>query len=112
MTQPLGRFRRTRQAWPMDQRISLITLGVHDLARAKAFYEQLGWRGQEVEETVFFQAGGLAVVLWGLDKLADDAGLPTATGQGFRGMALAQNVRTRDEVDVIVAAAEAAGATV
>ena len=59
----------------MEQRVSLITLGVDDVARAKAFYEQLGWQGQEVEETVFFQAGGLAVVLWGRDKLADDAGI-------------------------------------
>jgi catechol 2,3-dioxygenase-like lactoylglutathione lyase family enzyme len=96
----------------MDQRISLITLGVTDLARAKAFYEQLGWRGQEIQETVFFQAGGLAVVLWGEDKLADDAGLEPRTGDGFRGTSLAHNVRSTDEVDAIVAAAEAAGATV
>ena len=96
----------------MEQRISLITLGVADLARAKAFYEQLGWSGQEVQETVFFQAGGLAVVLWGQDKLADDAGLEPRTGEGFRGMSLAQNVRSTAEVDAIVSAAEAAGATV
>ena len=56
----------------MEQRVSLISLGVDDLAKSKAFYEQLGWRGQEVEETVFFQTGGLAVVLWSRDKLADD----------------------------------------
>ena len=60
----------------MDQRISLVTLGVSDLARARTFYERLGWRGQEVEETVFFQAGGIAIVLWSADKLAADAGLP------------------------------------
>ena len=48
----------------MEQRISLITLGVADLSRARTFYERLGWRGQEVEETVFFQAGGMAVILW------------------------------------------------
>lgn len=47
----------------MEQRISLVTLGVTDVGRAKAFYEGLGWRGQEVQETVFFQAGGLALVL-------------------------------------------------
>ena len=47
----------------MEQRVSLITLGVADLARARAFYERLGWRGQEVEETAFFQAGGMALVL-------------------------------------------------
>jgi len=96
----------------MDQRISLITLGVADLARARAFYEQLGWRGQEVEETVFFQAGGMAVVLWSEDKLADDAGLPRESGQRFRGMSLAQNVRSAADVDAVVAAAEEAGAVV
>lgn len=49
----------------MEQQVSLITLGVADVGRARAFYEQLAWQGQEVEETVFFQAGGLALVLWG-----------------------------------------------
>lgn len=47
----------------VEQRISLVTLGVGDLAGAKRFYEQLGWQGQEVEETVFLQAGGMALVL-------------------------------------------------
>jgi catechol 2,3-dioxygenase-like lactoylglutathione lyase family enzyme len=95
----------------MEQRVSLITLGVTDLPRARRFYEALGWRGQEVEETVFFQAGGLGLVLWHQDKLADDAGVPPAA-PGFRGMSLAQNVRSRAEVDAVVAAAEAAGARV
>ncbi|MFJ2085209.1 VOC family protein [Micromonospora chokoriensis] len=96
----------------MEQRISLVTLGVADVARAKAFYEQLGWRGQEVEETVFFQAGGLAVVLWGRDKLADDAGIADPGTDGFGGMALAQNVRSREEVDEVITTAVKAGATV
>jgi len=96
----------------MEQRISLVALGVSDLSRARAFYEQLGWRGQEVEETVFFQAGGLAVVLWSVEKLAADAGVPARQGHGFGGLTLAQNVRTRSEVDDVVAAAAAAGATV
>ncbi len=96
----------------MEQRISLITLGVADLARARAFYAALGWRGQETEETVFFQAGGLAVVLWGRDKLAADAGVPDAGGTGFGGIALAHNVRSEAEVDSLVAAAVDAGATV
>lgn len=95
----------------MEQRISLVTLGVGDVARARAFYEALGWRGQEVERTVFFQAGGLALVLWGADQLADDAGLPPAP-PGFRGVALAHNTRSRAEVDEVLAAAEAAGAAV
>jgi predicted lactoylglutathione lyase len=98
----------------VEQRISLITLGVSDLSRAKRFYEALGWRGQEVEQTVFFQAGGIALVLWGEDKLAADAGLSSARRGGgeFRGMSLAQNVRSRAEVDTAIAAARSAGATV
>ncbi|MGA4726196.1 VOC family protein [Micromonospora taraxaci] len=96
----------------MEQRISLVTLGVADVARAKAFYEQLGWRGQELEETVFIQAGGLAVVLWGRDKLADDAGIADPGTDGFGGMALAQNVRSREEVDEVIETATKAGATV
>ncbi|WBB70976.1 VOC family protein [Micromonospora sp. WMMD812] len=96
----------------MEQRISLVTLGVADLPRSRAFYEQLGWRGQEVEETVFFQAGGLALVLWGRAKLAADAGVDDAGGDGFGGMTLAQNVRSRGEVDELMATAAAAGAAV
>ncbi|MFG1913959.1 VOC family protein [Micromonospora sp. NPDC048898] len=96
----------------MEQRISLITLGVSDLARATAFYQHLGWQGQEVEETVFLQAGGLALVLWGRDKLAADAGIDDPGTDGFRGVTLAQNVRSRAEVDEVIATATEAGATV
>lgn len=96
----------------MEQRLSLVTLGVIDLPRARAFYEHLGWRGQEVEETVFFQAGGMAIVLWSLDKLSADCGVAQRQESGFDGLALAQNVRSRDEVDEVMAAAERAGATV
>jgi predicted lactoylglutathione lyase len=96
----------------VDQRVSLITLGVEDLAAAKRFYEALGWICKEVEETVFVQAGGSAVVLWGREKLAADAGVEDARSDGFGGMALAQNVRSREEVDAIVAAAEGAGARI
>jgi predicted lactoylglutathione lyase len=100
----------------MDQRISLITLGVTDLARAREFYERLGWRGQELEQTVFFQAGGLAVVLWGRDKVAADAGVDdNSTGDstdGFGGMTLAHNVGSRDEVDEIMRQAADAGAAI
>jgi hypothetical protein len=95
----------------MEQRISLVTLGVADVARSTAFYVALGWRGQEVEETVFFQAGGSAVVLWGRDRLAADCGVADTCGSGFGGIALAHNVRSRGEVDQIMAAAQAAGAT-
>jgi predicted lactoylglutathione lyase len=95
----------------MEQRVSLVTLGVEDLARATAFYAALGWHGQEAQETAFFQAGPLAIVLWSRDKLAEDSGIED-DGGSFGGIALAQNVRSREEVDAIVAAAGAAGATV
>ncbi len=96
----------------MQQRISIITLGVTDLSRAREFYERLGWRGQEVQQTVFFQAGGMGFILWNQDKLADDAGLGPVSGTGFRGSALAQNVHAREDVDIIMAAAEAAGGAI
>ncbi|MGC4780197.1 VOC family protein [Micromonospora zamorensis] len=96
----------------MEQRISLVTLGVSDVARAKAFYEQLGWHGQEVEETVFLQAGGLALVLWSRQKLAADAGISDRRTDGFGGVTLAQNVRSREEVDELMATATKAGGTV
>lgn len=96
----------------MEQRISLVTLGVADLARARTFYERLGWRGQEVEQTVFFQAGTIAVVLWGRDKLAADAGVEDPGTDGFGGVVLAHNVRSRSEVDAVLGAAADAGAEV
>ncbi|WP_238013208.1 VOC family protein [Dactylosporangium sp. AC04546] len=96
----------------MDQRISIVTLGVADLARARAFYERLGWRGQETQETVFIQAGGLALVLWSRAKLAADSGIDDRGGDGFGGISLAHNVRSREEVDEILGTAAAAGATV
>ncbi|WP_034269293.1 VOC family protein [Haloechinothrix halophila] len=96
----------------MEQRISLITLGVTDLARARDFYERLGWRGQEVEETVFLQAGGSALVLWGRDKLAADCGIENEGPAGFSGVVLAHNVRSQAEVDDVMRDAAAAGATI
>lgn len=96
----------------MEQRLSLVTMGVADLRRARAFYERLGWHGQQVQETVFFQAGSIGVVLWGRDELAADSGIDDSGTDGFGGMALAHNVRSPGEVDAIVAAAASAGATV
>ncbi|CAN5557742.1 VOC family protein [soil metagenome] len=96
----------------MEQRVSLITLGVGDVQRARAFYERLGWQGREVDETVFFQAGGVAIVLWGTDKLALDCGIPQRQDGGFEGIAFAHNVRSETEVDEVIAAAERAGAVV
>lgn len=96
----------------VEQRLSLVTLGVSDLDRSRRFYERLGWHGQQVEETVFFQAGGIGIVLWGRDKLAEDSGLVDMHADGFGGIALAHNVRSAAEVDDVVAAAAEAGATV
>jgi predicted lactoylglutathione lyase len=95
----------------VEKRISLVSLGVDDLARARAFYAALGWHGQEVEETVFIQAGPMALVLWDRGKLAADSGIADR-GSGFDGVVLAQNVRSTAEVEAVVAQAAQAGATV
>lgn len=95
----------------MEQRVSLITLGVADLAVSRRFYEALGWQGQEVEETVFFQAGGSGVVLWARDKLAADAAIPDE-GAAFGGIALAHNVRSEAEVEGVLRQAASAGAAI
>jgi uncharacterized protein len=102
----------TRSLGAVEQRISLVTLGVTDLARARRFYEELGWRGQEVEDTVFFQAGGQALVLWGRDELAADSGVDDDGSCSFSGITLAHNVRSPEEVEDIVKRAAGAGATV
>jgi catechol 2,3-dioxygenase-like lactoylglutathione lyase family enzyme len=96
----------------MEQRLSLITLGVNDLPRARAFYEQLGWVGHEVEETVFLDAGGVTLVLWGRDELALDSGVENDGAGAFGGIVLAHNVRSEAEVDQVIAEAERAGAIV
>ncbi|MFB6812021.1 VOC family protein [Streptomyces sp. NPDC056387] len=96
----------------MEQRISMVTLGVADLARAQRFYAALGWRGTEVQETVFHQAAGLALVLWDRRKLAADCGLPDTPPSAFGGIALAHNVRTDAEVDAVLGAAAGAGGTI
>jgi len=95
----------------MEQRVSLITLGVDDVTRSRTFYERLGWRGQELDETVFFQEGGVAIVLWGRDKAALDCGMDDERSGGFEGIALAHNVRSPAEVDEVMAAAQRAGGT-
>src|SRR5262249_3456007 len=96
----------------MEQRISIVTLGGADVTRARTFYERLGWRGQELEETVFFQAGSMALILWGRAKLADDSGVTDTGAGGFDGVVLAHNLRSRDEVDALLADAAAAGAEI
>ena len=96
----------------MEQRISIITLGVADVSRARTFYERLGWHGQEMEETVFFQAGSMAVILWGRAKLAEDSGVADTASGGFDGVVLAHNLRSRAEVDALMASAATAGAEI
>jgi catechol 2,3-dioxygenase-like lactoylglutathione lyase family enzyme len=96
----------------MEQRVSVITLGVADVKRSRAFYERLGWQGQEVEETVFFRVGGIALVLSDRDKLALDCGLNDEQAGGFGGVVLAHNVRSEAEVEDVITLAERAGATV
>jgi hypothetical protein len=96
----------------MEQRVSLITLGVTDLARARRFYEALGWKtgaGPD-DEVVFFQAGGMIVALWERASLAEDSAV-TDTG-GWGGITLAYNARSPEEVDAVLAEAEGAGATI
>ncbi len=96
----------------MEQRLSLVTLGVADLERAQRFYAALGWRRSNKEaEVAFYQAGGMVLALWSRQSLAEDAHLP-AEGGGFRGVALAYNARTREEVDAVLAEAKAAGAVI
>jgi hypothetical protein len=96
----------------MEQRLSLVTLGVADLERAQRFYAALGWRrSNEEADVVFYQAGGMVLALWSRQSLAADAHLPTE-GSGFAGIALAYNTRSREEVDAVLDEAKAAGATI
>lgn len=95
----------------MEQRISLVTLGVGDTARARAFYEALGWEGESPDgDVVFFQLGGVVLGLWGRMDLARDSVVDDAGGWG--GVTLAHNVRSRAEVDAVIARARAAGAAI
>ena len=96
----------------MEQRVSLITLGVRDLARARAFYEALGWttNAEPGDDVVFFQAGGMIVSLWDRGRLAADTGVEDAGGWG--GITLAYNTRSDAEVDAVLAEVAAAGGTV
>jgi catechol 2,3-dioxygenase-like lactoylglutathione lyase family enzyme len=96
----------------MDPRVSLITLGVADLPRARGFYEALGWvtGAAPDDEVVFFQAGGMILGLWSRESLAEDS--VVADGGGFGGITLAYNARSIEEVGELIAEARAAGATI
>lgn len=96
----------------MRQSVSLVTLGVSDHGRAKAFYEALGWApALEVQETTFFEANGVVLVLWSREKLAADCGL-AGDGAGFDGIALAHNVGSREEVHELIERARGHGAEI
>ena len=96
----------------MEQRLSLVTFGVRDLARARAFYEAMGWKSgaAPADDVVFFQAGGMIIALWGRDRLAEDSCVTDSGGWG--GITVAYNARSPEEVDEVLAQAEAAGGTV
>ena len=95
----------------MEQRLSLVTLGVTDLGRSRTFYERLGWQRsvRAAEGVAFFQMGGMALSLYPRTDLAQDANVEP-DGRGFPGFALAYNARTRAEVGAVLAEAVAAGA--
>lgn len=106
--------RRLPMSSPVEQRISLITLGVRDLPRACRFYENVfGWTRSPLggDSVAFFQTGCVVFALWPREELAADAGI-SAQGNGFSGIALAHNVRERDQVDRVLAHVQAAGAQV
>ena len=96
----------------MDQRVSVITLGVADLRRAREFYQALGWRqgNGEADDVAFFQTGGMVFALWDRAMLAQDSAVSDAGGWG--GVTLAHNVGSADAVDDIINEARAAGALI
>ncbi|HET7530584.1 MAG TPA: VOC family protein [Mycobacteriales bacterium] len=95
----------------MEQRVSLVTLGVRDLDRAMQFYAALGWRRTgEDADVAFYQAGGAVLALWSRASLAEDSVVTDAGGWG--GVTLAHNVRSPEEVDAVVEEARAAGAVI
>lgn len=99
----------------MEQRVSIITLGVADLERARAFYDALGWGAvnagtPEAESIAAYNLPGVALCLYPLEKLAEDAGVPAGRPSGA--VALAHNVRSPEEVDATLREAARAGGRV
>jgi catechol 2,3-dioxygenase-like lactoylglutathione lyase family enzyme len=95
--------------------VSLITLGVRDVERSTAFYQALGWPLSSASvpgEVSFFRTAGAILTVWSADELAGDAGAAPRSGDGFRGVGVAINCESREQVDEVLAAAEAAGATI
>ena len=99
----------------MDQRLSIVTLGVDDLARSRAFYEALGWRVASEENAgsiVCFSLNGIGFALYPRDKLIEDIGPEVGSGEATGAVTLAYNVRTREEVAKVLDEAERAGGTI
>jgi uncharacterized protein len=96
----------------MRQRVTVVTLGVRDLSRARRFYEALGWKSGAgpADDVVFFQAGEMVLALWDRARLAEDSCVEDAPGWG--GVTLALNLASPGEVDVVTEQARAAGATI
>lgn len=97
----------------MEQRISVLTLGVADVERSRAFYEAMGWSvGASPGPGIhFFQAGGIVVGVWGRTQLAEDSEVHDDAG-GWGGMTIAHNVGSPAQVDAVLAEAASAGGTV
>jgi len=97
----------------LEQRYTLLTLGVAELDRSVAFYEAMGWKRsmKAAEGVAFFQCGGVALALYPRENLAQDVGL-VDDGSGFRGVSIAFNTRTKDGVDTVLDEAAAAGGKV
>jgi catechol 2,3-dioxygenase-like lactoylglutathione lyase family enzyme len=96
----------------VEQRLTCVTLGVADLARARRFYEALGWSSpsEADSDVAFFQSGGMVLALWGRHQLAEDSVVEDSGGWG--GVTLAHNVRSPEEVDRVIEEARSAGATI
>jgi predicted lactoylglutathione lyase len=96
----------------VEHRLTLVTLGVADLARSRTFYEALGWRSDAApdDDVVFFQSGGMVVALWSRERLAEDSCV--VDGGGWGGVTFAHNVRSPEEVDSVIETARAAGAEI
>ena len=96
----------------MEQRVSLVTLGVSDVGRARSFYEALGWRtgADPGADVAFFQAGCMVLALWSRDELTADSAVQD--GGGWGGVTLAHNVASDADVDIVMEEATAAGATI
>jgi len=96
----------------MEQRLSLVTLGVSDLGLSRTFYRNLGWEEGpgSSDDVVFFQAGAIVLGLWDRAGLAEDSSV--ADGGGWGGITLAHNTRSRSQVDAIIEEARFAGATI